>query len=191
MKKTILCSVVLLSAFASNQAFAGTASETFTANADVQRECKLLITNPNVTLYVDALSATDTSNMTLVGVFCTMASKAVDSTPIRIRYTQGINANTGSTCDAPLRRMKSDDESYLNYRLVSQNSPLFSLGCGNNVDTLSEGHIGTGVQFQDFAPGMSTQHSRVYTGMVQAVVPAGQNLNINTYTDTITVDVEF
>lgn len=197
MKKTILSSVLLLSSFAAPQAFAGTSSETFNAEASVDRVCKIDISNPSVVFNVDAMATTETkSSFTAINVYCSIYSKQADAAafPIAIRYSEGLNSAAGSTCDAPLRRMKSNDGSYVSYRLSNVVHPTLGLGCGSNtveIDsaTPTEGYVELANQREDYTNIMPNY--KMYTRRVIATVPAGQDLNINTYTDTITISVDF
>jgi spore coat protein U-like protein len=112
------------------------------------------------------LAATALGGTATVTVTCTSGILA------GIELDDGLNANTGSTADIPLRRINSGTN-FLNYQL-SQDSGHVTVWGGSPATDVA--HTGTG------APVALTVHGRI---------PALQNVPAGDYADTIGVLVVF
>ena len=103
------------------------------------------------------------------GIYCTNGTSA------RVTFDQGTNAGTGSTCVAPLRRMKSASGNFMNYNLYTNASLGTVWGCD-----ATQGVSATG-------QGILVKAATNPTVMV----PAGQDLPAGSYSDTITMTVSY
>lgn len=103
------------------------------------------------------------------GTFTVTCTK---DTPATIVLDQGMNPDSGSTDDNPLRRMASGTN-YLSYALYSDSNGVNVWG---NTAATGVAFIGTGTP---------------ETFTVYGVIPASQNVPAGQYTDTVTIQVTF
>ncbi|GAB3470394.1 Csu type fimbrial protein [Azotobacter salinestris] len=143
-----------------------------TANLDVSAtvipNCSITTTplafgdyDPVVTHASADLDATGTVNIT-----CTQDA------PVQITLGEGLNADSGSTGAAPLRQMTNGGD-FLSYDLYSNAGRTTVWGDDATVDVES---IGTGLE-------------EVHT--VYGRIPAGQNVAVGNYADTVVATVIF
>lgn len=202
MNKLFLAFVVL-TAFPCAQAIAGT--ETFQLHSSVDRECIISTTTANngqflLDPFLDSEQSNVSINHTAVNVKCTLYSTAAEGAShlVTVRYSEGLHADAGSTCDAPLRRMKSTtSNTYISYRLTPSSVALKDkeFGCGtkytSSLTSALNGFVDQVAQQLDFDQYANPKDFVFYFRSVAARVAPEQNMLIGTYTDTITVTVEF
>lgn len=143
-------------------ASAATATTTFQVDATVVSSCSVAATNHSFGNY-DPLAVLPTNGSSSVTVQCTLL------TP----YNVALNAGTGSGASVTTRKMTKGSDT-LNYSLYRD--PTCSLIWGETIGTDTLAFVGTG---------LAVAHT------VYGRIPAGQNVNTGTYTDTITVTVNF
>lgn len=101
--------------------------------------------------------------------------KCTKGDAVTVTLDQGQNAATGSTCAAPSRRMKDSATDYLPYNVYQNNGYSTVWGCAT-----------TDQQGFTSATALTPTTLTVYGS-----IPAGQDVPINSYADTITVSVSF
>jgi spore coat protein U-like protein len=89
--------------------------------------------------------------------------------------SQGANADSGSTCDAPARRLKSADGNFLNYSLYTNSSYSNFWGCGTSNSVTKTALNGTGP----------------FSFIIGVSVAAGQDVPAGSYVDQVTATVSF
>lgn len=123
---------------------------------------------------LDAINSLGGNISNVMMVKCTAGSVGV-----KISMDQGANPDAGSTCDAPLRRMKSEHGDYIPYTLraktVSSN-PWSDIGCG------ASNHV----EMPTFTSSLDPAPVWRHFGWAP-----GQDLKIGTYVDTVGVTVTF
>lgn len=142
---------------------AATATATFQVDATVVSSCSVSATNHSFGNY-DPLAALPTTGTSTVTVQCTLL------TPYNIALNPG--AGTGATVTA--RKMTKGGSDTLTYSLYRDVAHALVWGETIGTDTLA--FVGTG---------LAEPH------LVYGQIPARQNVNPGSYTDTITVTVNF
>jgi spore coat protein U-like protein len=115
----------------------------------------------------DPIVANASADKTGSGSISTTCTNGYDAT---IKLGQGANADTGSTDAAPLRRMAGGTD-FLSYDLYSD--------AGNTT------------QWDNATGLVVAQTGTAVVTPVYGVIPAGQNVGVATYTDTVVATVEF
>lgn len=170
---------------------AQSSSGSFKSETSVPITCKVVSAqNVNFGVY-DPFSASDLIQMPFASVQCTSTKIKPQETFFKIKYSEGLHADSTSTCDNPKRRLRSkDDGNYLNYRIGSYDGSK-SFGCGSEstetsiVNTFSNFHSKVDEWWN------RPNNQKVTNISPFAVVPAGQNAAIGSYEDTITILIEF
>jgi spore coat protein U-like protein len=108
----------------------------------------------------------------IYGLTCTKGAIAT------LTLSQGNNTAAGSSCDAPARQMKAADGSLLkyNYYYIPSSGPFFEWGCGS-------ANMG--------APGASTTGLTGMTIITQFWIPRQQDVPAGSYTDQLTITVNY
>jgi spore coat protein U-like protein len=103
------------------------------------------------------------------GIYCT------NGTAARVTFDQGANAGTGSTCAAPLRRMKSASGNFMNYNLYTTSRLDIIWGCDatHGVNATGQGILVKAVTNPT------------------VMISAGQDLPAGSYSDTITMTITY
>jgi spore coat protein U-like protein len=164
--KRILFGFLVLALAATAPAFAGSDSSSFGVSATVIESCSISSVAIAFGDY-DALSATALDADGSVTVTCSNGSSGF------IGLDQGLNADTGSTDAAPLRRMASGSER-LSYGLYSDAAR--SIVWGNTA--------GSGVAH-------TATDTNPVTVDIYGRVPVGQGSLVGSYSDTVTATINF
>lgn len=169
LRKLTLISAMALAAGWGSQLQAGTDTANLSAQATVTANCTIETNIVNFGNY-DPIVDHASSNLDSTGsvsVTCTSGSA------VAITLGQGLNADTGSTDAAPLRRLNDGSTNYLSYSLYSDAG--YSTVWGNDA-TVDVETTGTG--------GIDAHN-------VYGRITAGQNVPAGTYTDTVVATVTF
>lgn len=190
--KTKLSIVALsfVAAFAlSPSAQAATTVDSFGVSASVPVSCKILeAPDINVGEY-DTNAVAEKEVTFIMRMQCTLAQGSNPMPTVAVSISQGMNAAPGSTCDNPLRRMKSADGQYLNYRIDGYSSGR-GFGCGVGYQNPQDAPAG--ISFSRVYAFNSPSFSNGVLAFMNAVrVPAGQDVGKGVYTDTLTVTLDF
>lgn len=158
----------LLTTFASD-ATAGTDTANLDVSASVSANCTITTSALAFGSYdpVSAHASSPLDGTGAVNVTCTSGSSGA------ITLGQGANSDTGSTDDAPLRRMTDGSTSFLSYSLFQDASRTEIWG---NTSGTGVTHVGTG-----------TENAITIYGRVSA----GQNVPAGSYSDTVVATVTF
>ena len=160
-----------LVALSSAPAIAGTETSNLTVSATVPSNCQLTTTPLNFGNYdpivVNASSVLDGTNNTAIAITCT------DGTAFTYGVAQGQNPASGSTALNPLRQM-ANGAARLRYDLYR-----------NSGRTQIWGDIGTANVRSGVGDGNES-----FFGLYGRI-PAGQNVPVGNYSDTVTVTVSF
>jgi len=174
----ILCSTLLtVAACASFQAGAADASQSFRSTANVVSSCKLDKQSDVSIGQYSPLQQGD-SNSSAHGKFFISCT---GGTVFQISVDEGLSKRAGSTCAAPLRSMKGQSGDNLNYDLnvywteAGLNEPATCDGSGMINMVISGGLAGL-IPFEFW---------------LTAQVPAGQNVQVGDFEDTVTVTLTF
>lgn len=183
----------LLGAFSMSYAHAAEATSSLNVGADVPFSCKM-VTPPNL-VDVGIYSPTHDEQAAVRYMFefqCTYSTGEVG--PIAtVRLSEGLHAAPGSSCEAPRRRMRSENGEYLEYhvRLATR-----EFGCGaGTLDvpfSLPEGMAFTPMmRFGNdyYTDNPANLGQRQVGGRV--IIPPHQDVGIGTYTDTMLLTVDF
>lgn len=149
-------------ALAMNPAVAAVTTTTFQVTATVSSACSVSAADLAFGTY-NPLSPGATTATTTVTVQCTLLSA----------YTIGLNAGTGAAATVSARKMTKGADT-LDYSLYQD--AAHALVWGETIGTDTVAGTGTGV-------------AQVVT--VYGQIPAGQNVNVGAYTDTIIVSVDY
>lgn len=176
MKSLLTTSLLTVLPFVSIPSYAQTATGTFQTSTNVQSSCKLL-KNPEINIGTySGLEISEEARDTYtpsIEIQCTAGTNGVVVT-----IDEGQNAGPGSTCDNPIRRMKSAEGNFFSYRLdgfekISLVRREWGCSSSNNF-TLPL-----------FEPSDTSNHLDTILH-----IPA-QNVKAGTYTDTLNITVEF
>jgi spore coat protein U-like protein len=118
-------------------------------------------------------------NYTGASVAGTNASQAVyctAGTVVNVALDQGQNAQSGSTCAVPLRRMKGPNGSFMAYTIYTNSRANTVWGCTTPNDV---GGTGQGILVKANVP------------VPYVMANAGQDLPAGSYTDTVTMIVTY
>ncbi|WP_107852345.1 Csu type fimbrial protein [Oceanimonas marisflavi] len=158
--------LLLMGSLVSSAYASSTATDNLSVTATVVANCSLSTSSLSFGDY-DPLSGS-VAGTGGVSVTCTRGTAAT------ITLGQGANADTGSTDDAPVRRMKkSDSADYLPYQLYSDNTRTTVWA---NTNDTGIAHTGDG-----------TSASLTVYGQIAA----GQNVPPGSYSDTVVVTVTY
>lgn len=150
--------------------YAGTATGTLSVTASVAQNC--LINSPTlafgaydpiVTNATTALSATATATFT-----CTEGASSV--------YVTANTGNNGTHATGTTRAMAGSGSTYLSYDLYTDSGHTVVWNTTN-----SGGHT--------YAPTFAA--SQTATATVYGQIPAGQNVQVSSYTDSVTMTINF
>jgi spore coat protein U-like protein len=160
-KKALAVSAALA---CTSSAFAASTTTTFNVTASVISSCAVGATNLAFGNY-DPLSVVDKLGTTNVSVTCSLLA------PFNVGISIGTN---GTSVTARKMLITGGGTDKLNYSLFQD--VLLSTNWGNTVgtDTLAAAGIGVAVPIP-----------------VYGVIPAGQNVSVGSYTDTVTVTVTY
>jgi spore coat protein U-like protein len=96
-------------------------------------------------------------------------------TGAKIAFNDGTNAASGSTDDSPLARLKGGTHGdYLNYAMYQDNGYSQVWAYDPAVNEVS-----------------ATEDGAQHTATVYTEIPAGRNVHVDTYTDTVTATITF
>lgn len=168
-KRTILSAraisgTVLLGLLAHSAAVqAATATDTMTVSATVQSAC-VVAANPLAFGNYNPTSGSNTDATTTLSVTCTSGTS----------YTVGLSAGTGSGATVSARKMTGGGNT-LNYALYQDSARSTNWGNTPGTDT----------------PASATAGASAATLTVYGRITAGQNVPAGTYTDSVTVTVNY
>lgn len=167
----VVAAGLLLAAATSSQASAATANTTFLVIANVTANCSITATGINFTY--DPVGVNATTPATASGSVTIACTKGAGP-------TIGLNAGTnGGKVAGVSRAMANGATNFLGYEL---NQPTTAPGNGGVWTDIGGSNV--------FNPGASTSKAgRTFT--VDATIPAGQDVAVGSYTDTITATVNF
>lgn len=163
-------SLLALAAGISFQASAAETTSTFQSTASVASSCAILgAANLNFSTYSFVNNARG-AGPSAIQVRCNGGTAAI------VQVDSGLNPNAVSTCEVPLRQMKSAEGELLEYTLYKAPSfvPRDYLGCGATTQV--------GLSYDALA----TKVVNVYGS-----ITAGQGVKSGSYVDTVTVKVLF
>jgi spore coat protein U-like protein len=151
---------------------AGTVTGGFPVTAAVQASCVINSANDasfgNYDSVVNKTTPLDISPLT-TSISC------VSGTAFSVALDQGKNADAGSTCDAPVRRLKSSTGAFLSYNsyLLSDHANAWGCGAANQ------------------RTGTSTSVNSAKNFGLLGRLAAGQDVPSGTYSDQLTLTVTF
>jgi spore coat protein U-like protein len=163
-----MLSVLGLATLMTSAALAGTASGTLTPGTTITNNCIITGGSLSFSAY-DPLGGAAVTGNTTFSIQCTNLMSAPS-----VLMDQGLNDNTG-TLAAPARRMLATVDStsyYLNYNLYSN----------AGASTVWEGVTGV----TSPTPNGTAQNMTVY-----GKIASGQNVPAGSYSDTVTISVNF
>lgn len=176
MNKCVTLVALIAASLSPSLALAATASSSMTVSTTVIQSCKIVsVTNLTFGQY---LPATTNASQPLDSTNSVQVSCVAGSTGVSIALDQGQHATSSSTCTAPQRRMSSSKGDFLSYSIYSDASRTLPYGCASGVNT------------KDFAANAFTSTDAV-TVTQYGRIPAGQDPNKESYTDTVGVTVTF
>jgi spore coat protein U-like protein len=164
----VVAAGLLIAVASSSQATAATAQTTFLVTANVTANCSITATGINFTY--DPVGVNATTPATATGSVTIACTKGAGPT---IGLSAGSNAGKVSGVS---RAMANGATNFLGYELEQP-------GAGGAVWTDIGG---TGA----FNPGVSPSKAP-RTFQVNAIIPAGQDVAVGSYTDTVTATVNF
>jgi spore coat protein U-like protein len=170
--RTLIGGVALaLAGLAGLPAMAATATSAIPVASAVIANCAITVA-PNAISGNYNQGATDTYLITQG-----MQFRCTKGTTYKVTLDQGQNAATGSTCAAPLWRAKSSAGLYLNYtvKYSSSNFSNVAIGCDP-----------TQIQTETSASALTNQ-----IGVLQVILPKGQDPQAGAYTDQMVMTVSF
>lgn len=164
-------------AWATSIALAGswataTHAQTETANLEVSATVEPSCSISTTALAFGVYDFVTTNNTVPLDATGTVTITCTQDAAVTITLGQGLNADTGSTAAAPLRRV-SDGTDFLSYNLYSNAARTSIWGDDATVDVEA---VGTGE---------ADPHT------VYGRIPGGQNVPSGTYVDTVVATVTF
>jgi spore coat protein U-like protein len=164
---------VALAGLPSLFASAATVTASSPVTASVVANCMIQMSNYIQFGSYDAVNNKTTekagNNLIAYTLYCTKGTVGTMS------ISQGVNADAASTCDAPLRRIKSAAGNMMSYDLYTSSDKSQKWGCGtSNVQSFTSiwGQYGSTVSVYGF-------------------MPAGQDAPAGSYTDSVTVTINW
>lgn len=163
---------------ASGAALAGPSPQTTTFDVTAYVSDSCVIDSANLLRFgrydpVGVQSTNTLSATSAINVRCTRGTTAA------VSFSEGLHKASGSSCAAPLRQMKASNDSRTNlglpYTIHQDQARSQVWGCADSTS-------------QSFT---STTALTPTTLTVYGRIPAGQDLPVGEYSDTITVDVVF
>lgn len=172
IRQSLFALAIAATGFLAVPVTAGTTNGTFPVTAAVQASCVINSANDasfgNYDSVTNKTAPVDISPLT-ASVSC------VSGTAFSVALDQGKNADAGSTCDAPLRRLKSAAGSYLSYNSYLLSDHANAWGCGSaNQRTGSSTSVNSPKNF----------------GLLGRLA-AGQDVPAGSYADQLTLTVTF
>ena len=161
--------LVALSSLGST-AYAATATSDLAVSASVTANCTIDASGGLAFGAYDPVVTNASTDLTGQG---TIDTTCTNGASVTVTLGQGANADTGSSDDAPVRRMLSGTTDYLSYQLYSDSSR--TTVWGNSAGT-GAAVTGTGA---------------VVSTTVYGLVTAGQNVASGNYSDTVVATVTF
>ena len=150
------------------------ATGSFVVQADVQRSCTI-INSQNIPygLYnpVTVSGAPEVLNESSIALRCTAGT-----TNVKVALDQGIHAADPSSCVAPHRRLKSNQDNYITYEMFQNPDRTDVWGCGESNE-----HV-----VQEFTSSVDPVMMKTYSR-----IPGGQNIAEGDYVDTVGISVTF
>jgi len=169
MTRSLLSSLALSAlamAFASS-ASAATTNSSFTTQASVSSSCQITQVQDMSFGAYDPLAATGKELNTEFVLRCSAGTTAI------YKVSEGLYASTGSTCQNPVRNMRSEGGAVLNYAInFSNGRPVVCSDSANQTfrfDTTS---------FERRLP-------------LRGQLATGQDAQVGSYSDTVTISVTF
>ncbi|MBI4207699.1 MAG: spore coat protein U domain-containing protein [Betaproteobacteria bacterium] len=160
--RSVLFSILLLAIAA---AYAATATTTFQVTATVSAGCTISATNHDFGIYTPSLLADNTNGTNVVTATCTLG----------VPYSIGLDAGIGTGATVASRKMtRVGGTETLNYSLYRTVDRLVVVGNTLSVDVISG--LGTGLAIDHTMFGK---------------IPAGQNVPVGNYVDTVTATITF
>lgn len=163
VKKALLCLSIPASMMLAQQAIAATTTASMPVSATVQSACIVSANAMSFGSY-NPTAGTNLDSSTTVVVTCTSGTA----------YTVGLSAGGGTGATVSARKMTNASNT-LNYALYQDSGRTINWGNTPGTDT----------------PGSATATSSAATLTVYGRVASGQNVPAATYTDTITVTVNY
>lgn len=163
----------IASALLAGSAFAGPTPQTgsFQVTANVVASCKVTSTTNIAFGTYDPADANNTADLDANGA---VAVRCVKGTAANVAIEQGANPAGGSTCANPLRQMAGGTE-FLGYAIYSDATHTTLWGCDTtNAKSFTSTTVAT--------PTTLTTYGRI---------PAGQDVGVGAFLDTVTVTVTF
>ncbi len=143
-------------------ALAATATASFTVTATAMKACSISATPQNFGSY-DPTAATPLNSTSTITILCTTGTE----------YNVGLNAGSASGATVTTRKM-TNGANTLNYALYQDSSR--TINWGNTVGTDTVG---------------GTAGGTAATLTVYGQVPAGQNVPVGAYSDTVTATITY
>jgi spore coat protein U-like protein len=138
-RSILLAACAVIGAGIGNASFAATANSNMSVSANVSGDCTIaanpLAFGSYVPVTINSSTGSDSITVTNLFVTCTANSSAT------ITLDQGLNAASGSSDDAPLRRMAGGGGAFLTYSLYQDEG--LSTTWGNSSES-GEPYLGTG-----------------------------------------------
>lgn len=163
----------IASALLAGSAFAGPSPQTgsFQVTANVVASCRVTSTTD---IAFGNYDPADVNNATALDANGAIAVRCVKGTTANVAIEQGTNPATGSTCASPLRQMAGGTER-LGYAIYTDAARTTVWGCATTNDqTFTATTVAT--------PNTLTTYGRI---------PAGQDVGVGAFADTVNVTVTF
>ena len=181
------CSLLL----ASGSALAATAPGSFDVNTDVSSTCVIRSANNINFGEYDATQSTAAKSIGQITFLCSNGTKGY------IALDEGQNAATDSAPCNPKRRLKADNGGFLTYNIntfAGANNSKYDTtdqsGAGESARPWVPSTCDSGPQSVMGKPAFQSISSLDARSMpVHTNIPAGQDVKIGTYTDTIVVEL--
>lgn len=175
LKIALLAAAMAAAGFtAQSNAATNPATATFNVTASVPASCKVSATDINFGAY-DPVNANSTTALPSTGG---VTVSCVKGTVATVSLDQGKNAGSGSTCTAPARQMKDAAGDLLGYTISQDSSSTTTWGC-------------TAGTAQSFTSTSLTPAAGNGSYTTYGSIPAGQDVNVGSYSDVVTVSVAF
>lgn len=161
----------IASALVASSAFAATATGSFQVTADVVASCRVTATT---NIGFGNYDPAGTNNAAPLDAAGSVAVRCVKGTTADVAIEQGANPAAGSSCATPLRQMAAGTER-LAYAIFQDAARTTPWGCDTTND-------------QSFT---AASVSSATTLSTYGRIPAGQDVSVGAFVDTVNVTVTF
>jgi spore coat protein U-like protein len=147
-------------------------TDSFDVTASVQKSCRIVSTTD---IAFGTYDPADIHFSTALDADGALSVRCVKGVVADVALDQGLNPDAGSTCVSPLRQMSDGGAEVLRYDVYQDSARTSVWGCDATTD-------------QSFTAASSNTSTTLTT---YGRVPAGQDVAVGSYIDTVTVTVTF